>query len=633
MPDQDAQPGSSPPNDRPPEEQETPADGIPEPQERLRPAASADYFARKQAKRRTLRLTARRTPRHPRRAADRYRAYQQQQAPPPPAHAGPALSAPGTTAPQPDAPLASAFAMAEREQLQTRNRRQGRLRRMTRKKWFWPLVGVPGALIIVALLILSPVIYQAFFAYRDVQVDSVDHISSAYVPQLNTEGTPELVAAPTEMTNQNWTGTERITILLLGVDKSENGASRTDTLILVNIDPVKKTANMLAIPRDLKVVIPGYGVDKINAAFALGEFNKVQGGGAGLTIRTIEANLGIPIANFVQIDFDGFVRMVDTVGGITVDVPYPIKDDEYPAEDYNYQRIYFPAGWQHLDGETALQYARTCQQQVLLALRDQAVGLDLIPQLPTLIGQFGDSVRTDISINDAVKLARLGTSIPRDQITQTSLMPALYEEQEWEGPYFLTADWEAVGGVLSEFAGTEISPPGAALANPDYGLPILIENGTNNEGLAGRIGTVLEQNGFWNVEVALTESPGSQDDTEIVDNEGNLGTSALITNLIGVGADRIAIGNLPSTETSDLGDGTQGNSPSAVNSEYAIVITLGNDAPDPAGSEWDLTDYQQQVGDDGAGEMSTPTPESDPTGAGEDTVPEEDPALVEDTGT
>jgi polyisoprenyl-teichoic acid--peptidoglycan teichoic acid transferase len=622
------------PDDRTPDEQESPADGTPATPEPARPAASANYFDRKQAKRRTLRQTARRTPRHPRRAADRYRAYQQQATAPSAPN-----TAPGTEPPQPEGPLASAFAMAEREQLQTRNRRQGRFRRMTRKKWFWPLVGVPGTLLIIALLVLSPVIYQAFFAYRDVQVDPVDHISSAYVPQLNTEGTPELVAAPTEMTNQDWTGTERITILLLGVDKSENGASRTDTLILVNIDPVAKTANMLAIPRDLKVVIPGYGVDKINAAFALGEFNKVQGGGAGLTIRTIEANLGIPISNFVQIDFDGFVRMVDTVGGITVDVPYPIKDDEYPAEDYNYQRIYFPAGWQHLDGETALQYARTRhqdgdsrrsarQQQVLMALRDQAVGLDLIPQLPTLIGQFGDSVRTDIAINDAVKLARLGTSIPRDQITQTSLMPALYEEQAWEGPYFLTADWEAVGGVLSEFAGAEISPPGAALANPDYGLPILIENGTSNEGLAGRIGTVLEQNGFWNVEVALTENPGSQEDTEIVDNEGNLGTSALITNLIGVGADRIAIGNLPSTETSGPGDGTQGNSAPVANSQYAIVITLGTDAPDPAGSEWDLTDYQQQVGDDGGGEMSTPTPESDSTGDGtgdgEETVPEED---------
>jgi anionic cell wall polymer biosynthesis LytR-Cps2A-Psr (LCP) family protein len=114
------------------------------------------------------------------------------------------------------------------------------------------------------------------------------------------------------------------------------------------------------------------------------------------------------VHGFVQIDFQGFIRMIDTVGGITVDVPYPIRDDEYPAENYRYQRVYFPTGWQHLDGEEALVYARTRhqdgdtmrsvrQQQVLLALRDQAVSLDLVTQLPTLIRQFGDSVRTDIS--------------------------------------------------------------------------------------------------------------------------------------------------------------------------------------------------------------------------------------------
>lgn len=435
------------------------------------------------------------------------------------------------------------------------------------------------------------------------------------MPQLNEAGTPELVAATSGESNFTWSDEERITILLLGVDKSENGASRTDTLILVNIDPVAKTANMLSIPRDLKTVIPGYGVDKINAAFALGEFNKVQGGGAGLTVRTIETNLGIPISAFVQIDFNGFVNMVDTVGGITIDVPYPIKDDTYPAENYQYQRIYFPAGWQHMDGEEALKYARTRhqdgdtrrsarQQQVLLSLRDQAIGLNLIPQLPILIEQFGDSVRTDISIGDAVKLGRLGTEIPRDSITQTSLMPALYEEQVPAGPYYLNADWEAVGDVLSEFTGTEISPPGAALANPDYGLPIMIENGTNNKGLAGRIGDYLEANGFWNVAVATVEDAGTHEKTVIRDRENNLATSALITQLIGVGADTITLG----ADGTAIGDGTGMNS----NGEYVIVITLGDDAPDPAGDEWNLQDYQREAGNDGAFEEAPPGTDNSP---------------------
>lgn len=503
-----------------------------------------------------------------------------------------------------DTPLAAAFARARREQRRIRNRPRNRLRRLVHNHWFMPAVGVPVTLLLVMIIVASPILWSGIRAWRDVQVDSVEHIQSAFVPRLNPEGTPELVAAPTEPSAFDWSGNDRLTILLLGVDKSVTGASRTDTIILVNIDPKGKSASMLSIPRDLKVVIPGYGVDKINAAFALGDFNKVQGGGPGLAIRTIEANLGIPISAFVQIDFNGFVDMVDTVGGVTLDVPYPLKDDTYPAEDYNYQRVYFPAGWQHMDGDRALKYARTRhqdgdgrrsarQQQVLLAIRDQALDLDLIPQLPTLISQFGNSVRTDISVADAIRLAKLGSEIPRDRITQTSLIPALYDDQGSDGTYYLSADWDAVGEVLSEFTGATIEPPGAALANPDYGLPILIENGTTNEGLAGRVGTILETNGFWNVNVARVDGTGHEK-TTIRDRDNNLGTSALITQLIGIGADTIMLG---SDEAGATGRPAGG---------YAIVITLGDDAPDPASDEWNLQDYQRETRDDGSLENPLP---------------------------
>ncbi len=486
------------------------------------------------------------------------------------------------------------------------------------------------------LIILGPVVFKSVTAYREVKVDSVERERSAFVAALNAEGTPELVAAPTEETDTEWSGTEPVTILLLGVDISINGASRTDTLILVNIDPVSKSAAMLSIPRDLKVVIPGYGINKINAAFALGEFNQVQGGGAGLTIRTIEANLGIPVSHFAQIDFDGFVRMIDTVGGVSLDVPYPIKDDLYPADNFQYQRVYFPSGWQHLDGEATLQYARTRhqdgdqrrserQQQVLLALRDQAVTLDLIGDLPTLIGQFGDSVRTDIGIDNAVSLARLGAEIPRDRITMYSLMPSLFEEQLPDEPYYLVADWSETGKILSDFAGSRIRPPGAALANPEYDLPVLILNGTDTEGLAGRVGDVLEWNGFTNVDVALADDDDSHEQTTIIDTGNYLGTSALITNLVGVGADQITVTSLPSstvtppprtTPTPKARDKrTNRTAPPRANlddydvSEYAIVITLGDDAPDPAAVELQLDEYQEQIDGDPA-----MTPESDATG-------------------
>lgn len=484
-----------------------------------------------------------------------------------------------------------------------------RWKRFTRRRWFWPAVGVPGILLLVTLIVLSPLLYSSFQAYREVQVENIEHRESNLIAQVNQQGTPELVQRPTEVSASDWNGRDSITILLLGADLSaSDGTSRTDTIMLVNIDPQDKSARIMSIPRDVRVVIPGYGIDKINAAFALGDYNKVQGGGAGLMIRTIEANFGIPIHAFVQIDFNGFTRMIDTVGGIYVDVPYPIIDSSYPAEGFNFQRIYFPAGWQHLDGEEALIYARTRhqdgdtsrsnrQQQVLLALRDQHLSLDIIAQLPQLITDFGDSVRTDISVGDAVRIARLGLEIPRENISQISVLSALYDDPGENGIYYLGIHWPEMERHLSELTGTRVSAPGAVFMNPDYSARVLIINGTRNRGLAGRVGTVLEYNGFWRISVDTAEDVGNYDTSSIIDIEGNLGTSTLVSELISVGQDTISFGD--DAEESARDQGYQG---------YDIVVILGNDSWDPAGDNWTLEDYSREQGDEEPDPMITPVP-------------------------
>lgn len=508
----------------------------------------------------------------------------------------------------PDTILARDLIRARKQQ-ESRLGTPSRLKRFTRRKWFWPLVGIPAILTMVALLALSPVLYSSFMAYRNVQVDDIEHRESSLIAQLNPQGTPELVERQTEGAISNWNGEDRITILLLGADLSaEDGSSRTDTIMLVNIDPRANSAKILSIPRDVKVVIPGYGIDKINAAFALGDYNNVQGGGAGLLIRTIEANFGIPIHAFVQIDFGGFTRMINTVGGVYVDVPYPILDHDYPAEQSNYQRIYFPAGWQHLDGEEALVYSRTRhqdgdtsraarQQQVLLALRDQHLNAELITQLPRLITEFGDAVRTDISITDAIKLAQVGLDIPRENISQHSVTSALYEEYGTNGIYYLQINWTTMERLLSSFVGYKVSSPGAAFMNPDYGARVLIINGTRNRGLAGRVGTVLEYSGFWRVSVDMAEDVGNYDHSSIIDIEGNLGTSALVSELISVGHDSITFGDAADSTAQERGF-----------SGYDIVVILGNDAWDPAGDTWTLEDYTREQQDEDPGPVHTPTP-------------------------
>src|SRR6476469_2610466 len=109
----------------------------------------------------------------------------------------------------------------------------------------------------------------------------------------------------------------RVNILLLGTDKRANDPGttpRSDTIVLFSVDTIHKTASILNIPRDLLVPIPGYGVRKVNAAYAIGEFNRLPGGGPTLAVQTLQKYFGVPIKYYVTVNFEGFEKMVDLVG-------------------------------------------------------------------------------------------------------------------------------------------------------------------------------------------------------------------------------------------------------------------------------------------------------------------------------
>jgi LCP family protein required for cell wall assembly len=110
-------------------------------------------------------------------------------------------------------------------------------------------------------------------------------------------------------------------------DWEGGGPSRTDTMLLYTLDPVTHSAGMLSIPRDLWVNIPGFEYGKINTAYYLGEAYDTPGGGPGLAIETVEELLGIPINYYGEVDFDAFVRLVDEIGGIEINVPEEISVD------------------------------------------------------------------------------------------------------------------------------------------------------------------------------------------------------------------------------------------------------------------------------------------------------------------
>ncbi len=236
-----------------------------------------------------------------------------------------------------------------------------------------------------------------------------------------------------------WNGKERVNILLMGVDVRPDEAGnpgRTDFIGVLTIDPATKSAGLISFPRDLWVDIPaGQGnifPERINAAYLIGETFRNTGGGAATARRMIEYNFGIRTHFYAMVDFQGFVHLIDQLGGIKVDVPKPLKDDEYPTMEYGYKRIYYPAGIQEMDGNAALEYARSRhadtdfarnqrQQRVLLAARQKALQLDLLPALPKLLVENKDYIKTDLNPLQIMALARLSWGVDSEDITLKTL--------------------------------------------------------------------------------------------------------------------------------------------------------------------------------------------------------------------
>jgi LCP family protein required for cell wall assembly len=174
-------------------------------------------------------------------------------------------------------------------------------------------------------------VYSAYLFYSTVR-EFVAHAQLGMPAQPNTE---QGQTADEQLPNL---AQERVNILLLGTDKrlAEQGPSRTDTMIVVTVDPENKTAGMLSIPRDLWVPIPGHSENRINVAHFLGERDNYPGGGPALAKKTVQYTLGIPIHYYIRVNFEGFEKLIDAIGGIVIDVKTPIHDEKYPDNNYGY---------------------------------------------------------------------------------------------------------------------------------------------------------------------------------------------------------------------------------------------------------------------------------------------------------
>jgi LCP family protein required for cell wall assembly len=270
----------------------------------------------------------------------------------------------------------------------------------------------------------------------------------------------------------------RVTVLLLGVDARgtlRDGGLNTDVLTLVTIDPISKTAALLSIPRDLYVPLPGTGVQsRINAAYAWGEVNQQAGGGPAFAEQTITDNFGVSLQRYAIIDFNGFQKIVDAVGGVDIDVPQAIVDYEYPTPDYGTEVLKIPAGRIHMDGALALKYVRTRhadsdlgrlqrQQQVMLAIRDKALSIGSIDKVPEVLNAVGDSLATDLTLPEIVSLAKKWGQIPRDsihtyRIDETMVQPYVTPQ----GGQVLQPEWDKIAAVVAQFLGETPTTPQTA---------------------------------------------------------------------------------------------------------------------------------------------------------------------------
>jgi LCP family protein required for cell wall assembly len=289
------------------------------------------------------------------------------------------------------------------------------------------------------------------FTYYQVEIaPSLNNIigQGAIHQSSNQNGTP---VALVNTQNSSLSSQNRINILLLGSDTDgKNGAPLAQSDIVVTIDQQKHYVGMLSIPRDLQVSIPHSGAGKMDFAFSYGwqdqkgtDTTAKAEAGAGLAEDTIQANFGIHIDRYAWVGLTGFVKVIDTAGGVDVDVTHPMVDDNYPDDVansggsvYDYKRLYIAPGPQHLKGPQALEYVRTRhsdligdfgrsarQQQVLSALKIKLATPDTISQTPQLLKDLNGYLLTDMQLDDLAFLGNLARNVDLNKVQHLTLSP------------------------------------------------------------------------------------------------------------------------------------------------------------------------------------------------------------------
>ncbi len=432
--------------------------------------------------------------------------------------------------------------------------------------------------------------YDFFLSFDVAKIPGLAIVSTATTGPV-IDGTPAPTTPPITSsgpTPQPWDGASRVTLLVMGLDytdiraEEDPGPPKTDTMILLTIDPLTKTAGMLNIPRDLWVSIPGFDYARINTAYPLGIAYDVPGGGPGLAMQTVEQLLGVPIDYYAIIEFSAFEKFIDELGGINVKVDKEIWVD--PIGKAN--TVDLKPGNYLLDGPTALAYARARntegvdfdraqrQQQVILAIRDRIVELgpaQVAAKIPALYNELAAGIHTNLSLNDAIKLGWLAMDIPiPDGIQRGAIAPpnAVGFAKSPDGTQDILIPVPDQIRLIHDqvFASSSMASPGLTSGNTQENMKaeqasIVVSNGTYVEGLASETQAYLQSQG---ANVVGTQNNEYTEFTKIIDYTGNPYTDKYLVDLMKITPYSISLQydpNSPVDVLVILGDDWAGNNP------------------------------------------------------------------------
>lgn len=339
--------------------------------------------------------------------------------------------------------------------------------------------------------------------------------------------------------------TRPVTILVMGVDLPEGTnrsaeadalfSGRADTILLTQVNPDIGSVELLSIPRDTRVDIPGEGIAKINHAnFA---------GGAELVAETIQANIGpVPIDRYIRVSTSALRELVDLLGGIELNVPQPMVYEDRTQG----LKIDLEPGWQTLNGDQAEQFARfrsdgngdigrvQRQQMLMKAMRDRLTHPTVIPRLPQIIRVMFRHVDTNLTVEEVLALINMAMDIDPGQLHMVMLPGRFSTTAEYAASYWLM-DSAATQQVMHQFFQlSEVALLSAADDNALTSLPIAIQNASGERRIANDVADYLREEGFRNVYVIPDWSSQIQR-TQVIAQRGDLESARTIASILGMG--------------------------------------------------------------------------------------------------